>query len=148
MSQSDLARFIEAQAPVAARVEAELAAGAKHSHWMWFVFPQLAGLGHSAMAQRYAIGDADEARHFLADVVLGERLRRNVRLMLGHSDKSAHDILGSPDDLKFHSCLTLFHEVAETAADRALFASALARYYEGKPDRRTLELLGPGRSIA
>ena len=93
---------------VYARVTDELTRGRKQSHWMWFVFPQVAGLGHSAMAQRYAIGDLDEAQRYLDHAILGNRLRETVQLMLRHRDKSALAILGSPDDLKFRSCLTLF----------------------------------------
>jgi uncharacterized protein (DUF1810 family) len=108
---------------------------------MWFIFPQLSGLGHSAMAQRYAIQDIDQARRYLADPILGDRLRHNVRLLIRHKGKSALDILGSPDELKFRSCLTLFGEAASEKSDRSLFASALEQFYNGKPDPRTLVLL-------
>jgi uncharacterized protein (DUF1810 family) len=106
-----------------------------------FIFPQLSGLGHSAMAQRYAIRDIDQARRYLADPVLGERLRHDVRLLLRHKDKSALEILGSPDDFKFRSCLTLFYEAASDKSGRSLFADALKQFYNGEPDPRTLELL-------
>jgi uncharacterized protein (DUF1810 family) len=109
---------------------------------MWFVFPQLVGLGRSAMAQRYAIRDLEEARLYLVDPILGARLRQVVRLMMAHKGKSALEILGSPDDLKFRSCLTLFREAAPDDCDRVLFTEALDQFYRGEPDTRTLELLG------
>lgn len=142
MTDPDLLRFIEAQDETRDRARAELAAGRKRSHWMWFVFPQLDGLGHSAMARRYAISDLGQARRYLADPVLGDRLRRDVELTLRHQALSATDLLGSPDDLKFRSCLTLFGEAASDPVDRALFGKALNLFYDGKPDPRTLELLG------
>jgi uncharacterized protein (DUF1810 family) len=108
---------------------------------MWFIFPQLLRLGHSVMAERYAIRDMDEAARYLADPILGSRLRDGVRLMLRHKNKSALEILGSPDDLKFCSCLTLFREAAYDKSDRSLFTEALDQFYEGEPDPRTLELL-------
>jgi uncharacterized protein (DUF1810 family) len=108
---------------------------------MWFVFPQLIGLGHSAMAQRYAIRDLEQAKRYLADPILGGRLRDNVWRIIGHKGKTALDILGSPDDLKFRSCLTLFAEAASDSSDRMLFKEALNQFYNGTPDRRTLELL-------
>jgi uncharacterized protein (DUF1810 family) len=108
---------------------------------MWFVFPQLEGLGHSSMAQRYAIRDLDQARRYLADPLLGSRLRHDVRLVMSHEGMSALDILGSPDDLKFRSCLTLFAEAASKDTDRTLFKQALDQFYGGKADPRTMELL-------
>src|SRR5262249_34507009 len=99
------------------------------------------GLGHSAMAQRYAIRDLDQAMRYLADPILGSRLRHDVRLMIGHKGKSALEILGSPDDLKFRSCLTLFGQVASDSSDRMLLIEALDQFYDGEPDPRTLELL-------
>ncbi len=138
MSEADLIRFVDAQAQVYRQVVEELTDGRKRTHWMWFIFPQLSGLGHSAMAQRYAIRDIDQARRYLADPILGDRLRHHVRLMLGHKGKSALEILGSPDDLKFRSCLTLFCEAASDKSDRSLFAEALEQFYNGKPDPRTL----------
>lgn len=142
MTNTDLLRFIEAQTGIHDQVAAELAAGRKRSHWMWFVFPQLAGLGFSTMAHQYAISGLDEARRYLADPVLGKRLRDDVALILRHKNKSAHDILGTPDDLKLRSCLTLFREASTDASGRALFTAALDQFYGGKPDPRTLELLG------
>lgn len=141
MTDADLIRFVEAQDRVLPQVEAELEAGAKRSHWMWFVFPQIDGLGRSPMAARYAIRDLDQARRYLADPQLGPRLRRHVRLMLSHGARPAPAILGTPDDLKFRSCVSLFREAAENGEDRALFAAALAQFYGGAADPRTLDLL-------
>jgi uncharacterized protein (DUF1810 family) len=107
VTEADLLRFVNAQSDVHDKVAKELTEGRKQTHWMWFVFPQLAGLGHSSMAQRYAILDLDQARRYLADPLLGSRLRHDVRLVMSHEGMSALDILGSPDDLKFRSCLTL-----------------------------------------
>src|SRR5262249_3285140 len=109
VTEADLLPFVNAQAAVYSQVIEELTAGCKRTHWMWFTSPQLRDLGHSAMAQRYAIRDLDQATRFLADPILGSRLRHDV---LGHKGKSALEILGSPDDLKFRSCLTLFGQVA------------------------------------
>ena len=135
----DPGRFLEAQAGSWPAALAELRAGRKQSHWMWFVFPQLAGLGSSPMAVRYALGSAAEARAYLADPVLGARLREGVAAMLANKDRSAEAILGGIDALKFRSCLTLF----ETAADDpSVFAEALEVFYDGERDARTLALLG------
>jgi len=122
-------------------VLAELGSGRKRSHWMWFVFPQLQGLGLSGMAQRYAIGSLEEASAYLAHPVLGPRLRQCCELMLRVPDRSAHEILGSPDDTKFRSCVTLFRVAAP---GEPLFQQCLDRYYDGQPDQRTLELLQQG----
>ncbi len=140
MTSSDLAHFIEAQNFVWPQVTAELSAGHKRTHWMWFVFPQLAGLGFSHRAQFYAIRDLDHARRYLADPLLGPRLREGARLMLLHAGRPVIDILGSPDDMKLRSCLTLFREAADEA-DFALFDAALGAFYGGEPDPRTLDLL-------
>jgi uncharacterized protein (DUF1810 family) len=141
MTDPDLIRFLDAQAPIYSRVVEELTKGRKRTHWMWFIFPQLAGLGRSAVAQHYAIRDLDQARQYLADSILGPRLRQVVRLMIDHKGKSAFEILGSPDDLKFRSCLTLFREAASENSDRALFTEALDQFYRGQADSRTLEFL-------
>jgi uncharacterized protein (DUF1810 family) len=138
MTEPDLIRFVDAQVQVYSRVIDELTGGRKRTHWIWFIFPQLAGLGHSATAQRYAIRDLEQARRYLADPFLGGRLRDDVRRMIGHKDKSALEILGSPDDLKFRSCLTLFRQAAFEDSDRMLFTEALDQFYDGKPDPRTL----------
>jgi uncharacterized protein (DUF1810 family) len=135
----DLDRFVAAQAPVYETVRAELAAGRKRTHWMWFVFPQLRGLGRSEMARRYGLASLGEAAAYLAQPLLGARLRECVGLLLAvPPDRSAHDILGSPDDLKLRSCLTLFRE----AGGGPLFERALERFHAGRPDPATLELLG------
>lgn len=141
MTDADLLRFVNAQAQLHGQVVEELTDGRKRTHWMWFIFPQLSGLGRSVMAQRYAIRDLGQARRYLADPILGERLRDDVRLMMRQKSRSALDILGSPDDLKFRSCLTLFCEAAPDKAERSLFAEALQQFYNGEPDPRTLELL-------
>jgi uncharacterized protein (DUF1810 family) len=145
VTDADLVRFLDAQSDVHDKVAKELAEGRKQTHWMWFVFPQLAGLGHSSMAQRYAIRDLDQARRYLADSLLGSRLRQDVRLMTGHTGKSALDILSSPDDLKFRSCLTLFAEAASDDSNRMLFKQALDQFYGGQADPRTIELLRSAR---
>jgi uncharacterized protein (DUF1810 family) len=141
VTEADLLRFVNAQAPVYSQVIEELTAGCKRTHWIWFIFPQLKGLGHSAMAQRYAIRDLDQATRYLADPILGSRLRHDVQLTMVHKGKSALEILGSPDDLKFRSCLTLFGQVASDKSERMLFFEALDQFYGGEPDPRTLELL-------
>lgn len=138
----DLQRFVAAQADAYDRVRSELQDGRKASHWMWFVFPQLRGLGHSAMATRYGIASLDEARAYLRHPVLGPRLRECTRLLLRVEGRSIPQILGSPDDLKFRSCMTLFQR-AEPG--EALFADALRKYFDGAPDARTLELLQVAR---
>ena len=135
----ELQRFRDAQDGVIDAALAELRRGRKQSHWMWFVFPQLAGLGRSGMAERYAIRSLDEAKAYLADPVLGQRLVECTEAMLSHSDVSAHDILGSPDDLKFRSSMTLFALVLPPGS---VFHRAIDRFYEGEMDARTLDLLG------
>jgi uncharacterized protein (DUF1810 family) len=134
----DLERFVQAQAGVYEQVVAELRAGRKRSHWMWFVFPQLAGLGHSAMAQRYAITSLDEARAYLEHPVLGVRLRECSGHVLAVPGKTVHEIFGSPDDLKFHSSMTLFHRAAP---DEAVFSECLRKYFAGQEDALTLAAL-------
>ncbi len=133
----DLQRFVDAQAPVYAQVRAELAAGRKASHWMWFVFPQLKGLGFSAMAQHYGIASIAEARAYWEHPVLGARLAECTELVLAVAGRSAHEIFGSPDDLKFRSCMTLFAE----ATAEPQFRSALTKFFDGRADEATLRLL-------
>lgn len=134
----DLQRFVEAQEPVYPRVVSELRAGRKQSHWMWFIFPQIAGLGHSAMAQRYAVGSRAEAVAYLAHPVLGPRLRECTRLVNAVEGKDINGILGAPDDMKFKSSMTLF---ADVTPDNADFVSALNKYFGGAFDQITLEKL-------
>ena len=134
----DLQRFVDAQDRVYARVVAELRAGRKTSHWMWFVFPQVAGLGSSPMAQQYAINSLDEARAYLAHPVLGARLRECTQLVLDVKDRDLGDILGYPDDLKFRSSMTLFAALDDAPP---VFNAALAHYFAGQADARTLEIL-------
>ena len=131
----DLARFLSAQEAVYEQVLAELRAGRKRSHWMWFVFPQLAGLGRSPMAQRYAIASLDEARAYLAHPLLGPRLRECSALVLAVEGRDIHEIFGAPDDLKFGSSMTLFD-----AADPSepVFRDCLHKYFGGRRDRETL----------
>lgn len=138
----DLDRFARAQEPVIAQVRVELKAGRKSTHWMWFVFPQLAGLGFSQNAQFYGIASLDEARAYLAHAVLGPRLVECTRLVNAVRGRTAHEIFGSPDDMKFRSSMTLF---ARASPEEPAFGEALERYFEGLRDRRTLELIGvPG----
>ena len=139
----DLERFVQAQDPVLAQVRRELGEGRKRSHWMWFVFPQLRGLGHSAMAQHYGLGGIEQARAYLAHPVLGPRLLDCTALVNRVEGRSAHDIFGSPDDVKFRSSMTLF---AAARPEEAAFREALERYFDGRPDPRTLELLGGTRT--
>jgi uncharacterized protein (DUF1810 family) len=140
----DLARFLEAQHSCYARVLEELGAGQKTSHWMWFIFPQLRGLGVSPTARRFGLAGLAEARAYLAHPLLGARLRECVRAVLAVEGRTAHEIFGSPDDLKLRSCLTLFAAAAAQAADEALLRAALERYYGGEPDPRTVQLLAGG----
>lgn len=135
----DLARFVAAQAPVIDRVHAELSRARKQSHWMWFVFPQLAGLGKSPAARLYALASLDEAKAFDAHPVLGARLRDLTELVLAAPESAtAYAIFGTPDDLKFHSCMTLF---ARAAPQEMLFRRALERFFDGREDAATLALL-------
>lgn len=133
-----LERFVAVQAGVIDRVLGELRAGRKQSHWMWFIFPQIAGLGRSPTAVHYAIASLDEARAYLAHPILGERLRECTRLVRDVKGKSAHDIFGSPDDLKFHSSMTLF---AAAAPGEEIFSQALEKYFAGRGDDVTLDRL-------
>jgi uncharacterized protein (DUF1810 family) len=135
----NLGRFVEAQAPVYARALAELTAGRKQSHWMWFVFPQISGLGRSPMAQHYAIHSLDEARNYLAHPLLGARLKECTRAVMDVEGRSAHEIFDTPDDLKFRSCMTLF---AHAAPDEPLFRAALEKYFDGAEDKITAEKIG------
>jgi uncharacterized protein (DUF1810 family) len=134
----DLQRFVSAQEPVLAAVTAELRAGHKRSHWMWFVFPQIQGLGSSRTAQLYAIASRAEAQAYGSHPVLGPRLREATRLVNAVEGRSAADIFGYPDFMKFHSSMTLF---AEVMSDNGVFVEALQKYYGGSPDQSTLDRL-------
>jgi len=133
----NLDRFVRAQAPVIDAVYEQLRGGHKRSHWMWFVFPQLAALGASSMAKQFGISSVDEARAYLAHPVLGPRLRECCALLLEVQGRSINEILGYPDDLKLRSCLTLF---LRAAPGDAVFSGCLEKFYAGVPDPRTLDL--------
>jgi uncharacterized protein (DUF1810 family) len=134
----ELQRFVEAQNPVFEQVCAELGAGQKRGHWMWFIFPQLRGLGHSQMATRFAISSRDEAEAYLNHPVLGPRLRECTRLVLLVEGRSINQIFGYPDDLKFRSSMILF---ASTTSDNQIFKDALQKGFAGELDRLTIERL-------
>ncbi|WP_027613877.1 DUF1810 domain-containing protein [Pseudomonas sp. URIL14HWK12:I6] len=134
----NLQRFVQAQDPVFERVQRELGEGRKRSHWMWFVFPQFAGLGGSEMSRRYAIQSAEEARAYLTHDLLGARLRTCTQLVLNIRQRSIAEIFGHPNDLKFHSSMTLF---AQFSTEDCPFAQALERYFHGILDEWTLQLL-------
>ena len=135
----DLDRFVMAQAPLYDIALAELIGGRKLTHWMWFIFPQLRGLGRSRMAHRYGIGSLDEARAYLAHPVLGARLRESVTAVLDSGETDLDVIFGSPDDVKFISSMTLFARAADV--DDTVYAEALAKFSGGDRDERTLTLL-------
>jgi uncharacterized protein (DUF1810 family) len=132
-----LQRFVDAQSSVYPRVLDELRRGRKQSHWTWFIFPQLAGLGHSAMARRFAISSREESVAYLGHGVLGSRLKECTTLVNAVEDRTILEILGSPDDLKFHSSMTLFSAISSDPE----FAAAISKFYRGKQDPRTLDLL-------
>lgn len=138
----NLGRFLEAQERSYATALRELRAGRKRSHWMWYVFPQLRGLGRSDTAQYYSIDSLDEARAYLTDPILGRRLHECVDALLNHSGSDAQDIFGGVDALKLHSCLTLFRIAAPVEGD---FVRALGKFFDGKLDTHTIGLL-EGRS--
>lgn len=135
----NLDRFLDAQSGIYDRVAKELRAGQKTSHWMWFIFPQVRGLGHRETSIFFAISSLDEAVAYLQHPVLGSRLRECCHLLLQVEGKSANQIFGFPDDLKLKSSMTLF---AQADTHSTLFQSVLGRYFEGNPDPRTLDLLG------
>jgi len=134
-TEFDLQRFVTAQDPVYQTVLGELRRGHKRTHWMWYIFPQIAGLGHSEMAQRYAIASEDEAAEYLAHPVLGPRLRECAGLVAQHADVPIGTIFHAPDDLKFHSSMTLF---ADVAPDEAVFQTCLDTFFDGLSDSATL----------
>lgn len=133
-----LDRFVRAQAPVMAQVRLELADGRKRTHWMWFVFPQLSGLGHSPTARRYALGSLAEARAYLEHPILGPRLVECTELVNKVEGRSVHQIFGSPDDLKFRSSMTLFALAQPSASP---FREALDKHFDGAPDPLTTQTL-------
>ena len=138
MTDDSLSRFVDAQEPVYEQVRAELSAGKKLSHWMWFVFPQLRGLGRSALAIRYGLASREEAVAYWQHPLLGRRLTECSQLVLAVQGKSAFEIFSKPDDMKFRSCMTLF---ANCVDGEPLFLEALSRYFAGEQDERTLALL-------
>lgn len=134
----NLQRFVDAQEDSYDSALGELREGRKTSHWIWYVFPQMKGLGFSQASQFYGLSGLDEARYYLAHPILGPRLRECVEAMLATGDKNAEDALGFTDAMKFRSSMTLF---AQAAPQEALFAQALARFFAAEPDRKTLDLL-------
>lgn len=138
MSSHDLQRFLDAQQPVYTDALEELRAGRKRSHWMWFIFPQIEGLGRSETARFYALANIDAAKAYLGHPTLGQRLLDCTNTMLTHKRRTAHDILGSPDDLKFRSSMTLFMAASEKGSP---FEQALQQFYGGEPDQATLSRL-------
>ena len=135
-----LQRFVAAQASVYKEVQSELRAGRKRSHWIWFIFPQIAGLGYSQTAQYYAIRSLSEAQAYLQHPILGQRLRECTQIVNQIEGSTIHEIFGSPDDLKFRSSMTLFTKATN---DNEPFVAALQKYFEGKPDLSTLERIEP-----
>lgn len=134
----DLSRFVQAQQGVYTQALSELQRGRKASHWMWFIFPQIKGLGSSPMAERYAIKNQDEARAYLKHSILGARLSECCEALLHHHDLTASQIFGYPDDMKLRSSMTLF---ALVAGDDSVFKRVLDRYFDGQPDGKTLDLV-------
>ena len=134
----DLQIFVQAHEDMYEQALAELKNGSKESHWMWFVFPQIAGLGNSEMARKYAIPNLADAKAYLSHDLLGSRLRECTEAVLAVEGRTAHEILGSPDDMKLKSCMTLF-EVADGPG--SVFSSILEKYFEGQRDERSLTIL-------
>lgn len=134
----DLQRFVEAQLGLYERVCRELEEGRKRSHWMWFIFPQLKGLGRSAMADRYGISSRGETEAYVAHPLLGSRLRHCTELVVAVEGRSVEQIFGSPDDMKFRSSMTLFSSVV---AEGSVFTTALEKYFRGEPDQLTIDRL-------
>jgi uncharacterized protein (DUF1810 family) len=134
----DLGRFLSAQEPVYTSVLSELRSGRKHTHWMWFIFPQIEGLGYSSTSTYYAIKGLEQARRYLMHPVLGARLRECTQLVLDIEGRTALEVFGSPDDLKLKSCMTLF---AAASQGESLFARVLEKYFQGQRDSKTLAQL-------
>ena len=139
--QYGLERFVRVQDGVYEQACAELRSGSKRTHWMWFIFPQIKGLGLSEMAVRYAISSIEEAKAYLEHQVLGDRLRECTRIMLGLEGRTAEEIFGYPDDLKFRSSMTLFAKAAEISEEDLVFSQALDKYFGGREDPATVERL-------
>jgi uncharacterized protein (DUF1810 family) len=135
----NLIRFVQAQEDDYAQALAEIRGGRKRSHWMWYIFPQFDGLGHSSMSKRYSIKSLAEAEAYLRHPILGPRLVECCEAALGIEGRSAHDIFGSPDDIKLRSCATLFARVSPAGS---VFESLLDQYFQGDRDDRTLRLMG------
>lgn len=138
MDPFNLQRFVDAQRVIYERVEMELRAGSKESHWMWYIFPQIEGLGRSSTAQKFAITSIDEARAYLDHPLLGARLRKCTRLVTSVDGRSIEEIFGYPDHLKFHSSMTLF---AQAAGDNRVFMDALRKYFQSEFDLQTMARL-------
>jgi uncharacterized protein (DUF1810 family) len=134
----NLQRFLDAQHRIYGQVRDELLSGQKESHWMWFIFPQIKGLGTSATAQKYAITGIEEAEAYLNHALLGFRLRECTQLINAHNGRTVEDIFGYPDHLKFHSCMTLFAHISD---GDAMFTTALKKYFRAELDPKTLERL-------
>jgi len=136
--QFDLQRFVDAQTPVFEQVISELRRGFKRTHWIWFIFPQIAGLGHSQMTKKFSLSSLAEAQAYIKHPLLGPRLRECTRLVNQVEGRSIQQIFGYPDDLKFRSSMTLF---AQATPDNALFQEALQKYFNGELDSQTVERL-------
>jgi uncharacterized protein (DUF1810 family) len=134
----DLGRFIRAQESIFDQALAEIRAGDKESHWMWLIFPQIDGLGFSSTAKHYAIKSLEEARQYLSHPILGARLRECTQAVFAVEGRSAHDIFGSPDDMKLKSCMTLFESID---GQDSVFGQVLDKYYQGQRDKRTQDIL-------
>jgi len=139
--QYGLERFVRAQDGVYEQACAELRSGRKRTHWMWFIFPQIKGLGSSEMAVRFAISSIEEAKAYLEHPVLGDRLRECARIVVAVEGRTAEEIFGYPDDLKFRSSMTLFAKAAEISEEDLVFSQALDKYFGGKEDAGTVERL-------
>lgn len=138
---TDINRFVEAQDNgIYERAFTEIKEGHKESHWIWYIFPQLKGLGRSYNSEFYGINDLNEAKEYLQHPVLGMRLKKITRAFMAHENLSAHEILGGIDARKVKSCMTLFSIAADSEEDKTLFQSVLDKYYDGKTDRRTTEI--------
>jgi uncharacterized protein (DUF1810 family) len=141
LDKHDLERFLDAQSGVYEQACAELRAGKKRTHWMWFIFPQIQGLGSSEMAVRYAISSLEEAKAYLEHPLLGSRLRECVGIVLKLEGKLVEEIFGYPDNLKFHSSMTLFAQAATMSEEDLVFSQALDKYFSGKEDPATIQRL-------